>query len=99
MTFYLETGDEDFGLLKYLYNQLKGETLQPKRTDRIIEQSRERNLDQTVIETAIDIGSCTLKVLAGNGCRCTDKKDRKVCCDIFGKESTSKTVLKVLLLS
>jgi len=32
MTFYLETGDEDFGLLEYLYNQLKGETLQPKRT-------------------------------------------------------------------
>ena len=58
MTLYREMGDEDFSLLEYLYNQLKCEGLATKKDiHRIIEQAGElRNLDQTLIETAADIG-------------------------------------------
>ena len=58
MTLYREMGDEDFSLLEYLYNQLKWEGLATKRDiHRIIGAAGElRNLDQTLIETASDIG-------------------------------------------
>ena len=54
MTLYREMGDEDFGLLEYLYNQLKWEGLATKKDiHRIIEAAGElRNLDQTLFETA-----------------------------------------------
>ena len=58
MTLYREMGDEDFSLLEYLYNQIKWEGLATKRDiHRIIGAAGElRNLDQTLIETASDIG-------------------------------------------
>ena len=58
MTIYKEMGDEDFGLLEYLYNQLKWESLATKKDiHRIIEQAGElRNLDQALIEAAGDVG-------------------------------------------
>jgi hypothetical protein len=58
MTLYREMGDEDFGMLEYLYNQLKWEGLTTKKDiRRIIGAAGElRNLDQALIETASDIG-------------------------------------------
>ena len=79
MTLYREMGDEDFGLLEYLYNQLKWEGLATKKDiHRIIEQAGElRNLDQALIETAADIGRLnSTKFQPGKGCGRADKKDR-----------------------
>ena len=58
MTPYLKMGDEDFSLLECLYNQIKWEGLATKRDiHRIIGAAGELgNLDQTLIETAGDIG-------------------------------------------
>jgi hypothetical protein len=63
MTIYREMGNEDFSLLEYLYNQLKWEQLATKKgIHRIIGTAEElRNLDQTLIDTASDIGRLNFK--------------------------------------
>ena len=81
MTLYREMGGEDFGLLVCLYNQIKWEGLATKKDiRRIIEAAVElRNLDQTLIETASDIGRLnSIKFQTGKGCGRADKKDRRL---------------------
>jgi hypothetical protein len=58
MSMYKELGDDGLYFLNYLYNQIKWEGLATKRDiQRIIGAAGElRSLDQTLIETAADIG-------------------------------------------